>query len=63
MLVKELAQGMPQLMADGLAEFPIVAQLADGSVHPILKLTVDRGEQEYEPDQVAPAAVPKIVIG
>jgi len=63
MLVKELAQGMQQMMTDGLAELPIIAVLADGSHHPILKLVVQRGEQEYEPNQVNPAAEPQVILG
>lgn len=63
MKLKELAQGCTQLMADGLAESDVTALLADGTTHPLLKLVVDKGVQEVEPEQVNPPPIPQLIIG
>lgn len=62
--VKELAQGLQMMMQDGLAEEEVVVVRADGMELPILKVLVDRGVQELEPNtQPVPHAKPKVVVG
>lgn len=64
MKVKELAQGLQQMMTEGLAELNIEVKSADGSEHNVLKLIVDKGVEVLEPSdsQSSPDPKPRIII-
>ena len=62
MKVKELAQGMAAMVADGLGEKEILAILKDGSPVTIAELKLVRGDKEYEPDQKDPDPVPQLIL-
>ena len=63
MKVKELAQGLNAMIAEGHAELEVIVEKADGTVLPIVRVVVDNGVEVIEPNQVPAVVQPKLVTG